>query len=762
MRKEWGKYRMKKYIFNKYFMLLVICILSVAIVPIMSFEIFSYYKYSKVFSEQINLKNESLIYSAGNELSKIKMQCENIGEQIIIGKASQYVTNRTYPQSMGEINEISKYIRSCIGNNIYIDDAGLYFPESNTVINKSKSMNSEEFFKIYNAKFYGEEKDSSYKLIEGVQYKKYYPGTEKEYSGEKPVLIYTHSLPDNEINYVCARIFVILDMNKVSKRLDMIDGIDNKVMMFFDKKQNLLYTSDETITEMPQYVKEARILAGGIATDKHKGEVAISSMLPNNEWLLLYFIPESDYMQDLKNTRNMILIISMIVMLMAVFGTGIIVKKLYKPINDIVEEIEGKSLHTSKKHTRIDEFNVISQSFNNIKHENEKLNTDIYMQNILNKDRFFEDIIEGKKGQYIQSRLEKYGIELPYANFLVIIALPNKYGDFNRQNDTKLLYFAMMNIFHEMIETLNLGVSYEIEYNGMVAVINTDNAALADQLKDFFDEYMEIIESQLGISANIGISSVKNRLEDVKKGYREALEALDFKMSDAENQVIFFEHLSEDNKYYYPIEMENQMIKLVEKGDFNSIDGILKKIISENDKMNVNGRIRKLLHYEMFGTVIKVAAYMHENESGKILYSELEEVIEDEEKFTEILKNKYRLLCKRVSEKKKESSDCDAVNIYKKYIDNNYNDYNLSVSMLAEHFDVSRQTVFSLFKKNLGLSPVDYIANVRIECAKALLKKTDMNNMQLAQFCGFTTDKTFVRTFKKITGITPKKYKESL
>ena len=752
---------MKKYISNKYFMLLVICVLSIAIVPIMSFEIFSYYKYSKVFSEQITIKNESLIYSAGNELSKIKLQCENIGEQII-GKTSQYITNKTYPQSMGEVNEIAQSIRACIGSNIYVDDVGVYFPEIDTVVNKSKSTGSKDFFKIYNVKLYGEENDSSYKLIEGIQYKKYYPGTEKGYSGEKPILIYTQSLPDNEVNYVCARIFVVLNMTKVSKRLDMIDGIDNGVMMFFDKKQNLLYSSDETITEMPEYVKKARILAGGTATDKRKGEVAICSMLPNNEWLILYLIPESNYMQDLKNIRNMILIISILIMLTAVFGTGIIVKRLYKPVNDIIEEIEGKNLHTSKKHTRIDEFNVISQSFNNIKHENEKLNTDIYRQNILNKDRVFEDIIEGKKGQYIQSRLGKYGIELPYANFLVIIALPNKYGEFDRQNDTKLLYFAMINIFHEMIETLNFGVSHEIEYNGMVAIINTDNTALDDRLNDFFDEYMEIIESQLGISAYVGIGSIKNRLEDVKKGYREALEALDFKMSDAENQVIFFEHLSEVNKYYYPIEMEDQMIRLVEKGDFNSIDAILQKIISENNKMNVNGRIRKLLHYEMFGTVMKVAAYMHENESGKILFSELEEAIEDEKKFMDVLKNKYSSLCKRVSEKKKEDSDCDAVIIYKEYIDNNYNDYNLSVSMLAEHFDVSQQTVFSLFKKNLGLSPTDYIANVRIECAKSLLKKTEMNNMQLAQFCGFMTDKTFVRTFKKITGITPKRYKESL
>ena len=73
-----------------------------------------------------------------------------------------------------------------------------------------------------------------------------------------------------------------------------------------------------------------------------------------------------------------------------------------------------------------------------------------------------------------------------------------------------------------------------------------------------------------------------------------------------------------------------------------------------------------------------------------------------------------------------------------------------------------RRFLFAVFKKGLGLSPADYIANVRIGYAKDLLKKTEMNNMQLAQFCGFTTDKTFVRTFKKITGITPKKYRESL
>lgn len=756
---------MKKYIHSTYFMLLFVLVLSVAIVPTISFEIFSYYKYSKVFSEQINRKNESLIYNAGNELSKIKMQCENIGEQIIIGRASQYISNGTHPKSMGEISAIAGSIRSCIGNDIYIDDVGLYFHETDMVINKSKGMTSKEFFSTYNAKFYGEETDSSDKLVSGIQYKKYYPGLKKDYEGKKPIIIYTQSLPKSEIHHVSARLFVVLNMNKISRRLDMIDGIDNKTMLFFDKKQNLLYSSDEEITEIPEYAKKERISAGGIAADKHNREIAICSMLPNNEWSVLYLIPESDYMRDLRNIRNIILVISMAVILTAVFAAGMIVKKLYKPINGIVEEIAGNKLYTAKTHKRFDEFNVISQRFNSIKQENEKLNTDVYRQSILNKDRFFEDLIEGKKEKYIQARLKNYGIEMPYGNLLVIIMIPKRYGAFDNQDDSRLACLAMMNIFHEMIEVLNLGLSYEIEYNnGVVAVVNTDDAALTGKLNDFFDEYMKIIDSQLGMSANIGISSMKNEIEQVKTGYREAQETLNFKMSDAEKQVIFFDDLSKkaDNKYYYPIEVETQMIKLVEKGDFESIENILKKIMSENNKMNVNSRTRKLLYYEMLGTVMKVASCMHENESGDMFYSEFEDIIGNETAFTEVLKEKYEALCESALEKVSEQSGSDAVDIYKEYIDVNYSDCNLSVSMLAEHFNVSRQTVFAVFKKGLGLSPADYIANVRIGYAKDLLKKTEMNNMQLAQFCGFTTDKTFVRTFKKITGITPKKYRESL
>lgn len=755
---------MKKYIHSTYFMLLFVLVLSVAIVPTISFEIFSYYKYSKVFSEQINRKNESLIYNAGNELSKIKMQCENIGDQIIIGKASQYISNGTQPQSMGEISELAGNIRSCIGKSIYIDDAGLYFPKTDMVINKSKGMTSKEFFSTYNAKFYGEENNSSDKLISGIQYKKYYPGFGMEYQGKKPIIIFSQSLPQNQINYVSARLFVVLNMDKVERRLDMIDGIDNKTIMFFDKKQNLLYSSDDEITQMPEYARKARISAGGIAADKHNGEIAICSMLPNNEWSVLYLIPKSDYMRDLKNIRNIILLISVAVILTAVLGAGVIVKKLYKPINVIVEEIAGKKLYTAKNHARIDEFNVISQSFNSIKHENEKLNTDVYRQSILNKDRFFEDLIEGKKEKYIQSRLKNYGIEIPYENLLVIIMIPKRYGAFDKQDDSKLACLAMMNIFHEMIEALNLGLSYEIEYNGVVAVVNTGDAALTGKLNDFFDEYMKIIDSQLGMSADIGISGMKNSLEQVKTGYREALETLNFKISDDEKQVVFFDDLTEktDNKYYYPIEIETQMIKLVEKGDFESIENILKKIMSENNKMNTSSRIRKLLHYEMLGTIVKVASYIHENESGDTFYSEFENVIGNDAAFVRVLTEKYRALCESMINKADQQTVNDAFDKYKEFIDNNYSDCNLSVAMLAEHFDVSRQTVFAVFKKGLGLSAADYIAKVRIECAKELLKKTEMNNMQLAQFCGFTTDKTFVRTFKKITGITPKKYKESL
>ena len=55
----------------------------------------------------------------------------------------------------------------------------------------------------------------------------------------------------------------------------------------------------------------------------------------------------------------------------------------------------------------------------------------------------------------------------------------------------------------------------------------------------------------------------------------------------------------------------------------------------------------------------------------------------------------------------------------------------------------------------------EYLANIRIEAAKDLLLSSDYSMQEVAERCGFADQSYFSNVFKKKTGLSPRKYKQS-
>ena len=66
-----------------------------------------------------------------------------------------------------------------------------------------------------------------------------------------------------------------------------------------------------------------------------------------------------------------------------------------------------------------------------------------------------------------------------------------------------------------------------------------------------------------------------------------------------------------------------------------------------------------------------------------------------------------------------------------------------------------------LFKQITGTSPHDFRLKLRIDAAKALLKTTDCTLAVIANQVGFKDPFHFSSYFKKITGLSPQKFRES-
>ncbi len=66
-----------------------------------------------------------------------------------------------------------------------------------------------------------------------------------------------------------------------------------------------------------------------------------------------------------------------------------------------------------------------------------------------------------------------------------------------------------------------------------------------------------------------------------------------------------------------------------------------------------------------------------------------------------------------------------------------------------------------VFKEAYGISPLQYMTELRMTRIKNLIKDTDMSLSEIAEFSGFENAGYFSRAFKKNTGMSPKEYRRN-
>ena len=83
---------------------------------------------------------------------------------------------------------------------------------------------------------------------------------------------------------------------------------------------------------------------------------------------------------------------------------------------------------------------------------------------------------------------------------------------------------------------------------------------------------------------------------------------------------------------------------------------------------------------------------------------------------------------------------------------------NISMKHLIEKSCMSTTSFYRLFKRELGMSPIEFVINEKIRCAKKLLKNPSIQINEVCYLSGFEDANYFIRLFKKHEGITPKQY----
>lgn len=435
-------------------------------------------------------------------------------------------------------------------------------------------------------------------------------------------------------------------------------------------------------------------------------------------------------------------------------------KRVYRPLELLVETLKkmGKSDYDDRTKS---EFEYIESMFQKEVDEKIIMNNALRKGKEMKRENFIYSLLNGNHEIVTEDTNNIFsanGIELCSDYFAVVILHIGQPGNAGAD----LEHFVISDVFCELINEENQGYvvllpagKYAILVNAKKEMTNERLIALLREGKDFLKQYYEM-------SMTIGISSIQEGMEGVHKAYEEACLAIRYKYLLGKESIIHYCQVSDRTFEYAPTSESKLLFEisnyLSEESTEKNAEQIVEEIM-QNYRINPQASMETIECFK-FETISVLNRVVMQGGFGadqwKIMVQELlgsETLHEFAQSFTVILTKVY----KKQQEQEAERDVC--VRAFE-YIEANYMQQQLSLAFLGELFRITPSYLSKLFKEKYQISIPEFITRSRINGAKQQLRNTQNNIGKIAEDNGFLSSSVFVKTFKKLEGITPGIYRE--
>ncbi len=298
----------------------------------------------------------------------------------------------------------------------------------------------------------------------------------------------------------------------------------------------------------------------------------------------------------------------------------------------------------------------------------------------------------------------------------------------------------------------------------LVAAVDGDKTqtGLIDLLGDICKECRRILE----VTVTIGVGHSCAGLGDLRSSYQSAVEALGYKAIVGMGKTIYINDVEPVSRGRLQMDAkdESELVTAVKFGPKEKIESVVRGLAARMEDAKVHLRQYQLFMLSITNCLMQLMQ-QYDLDPGDISsmqehYSEILSSALHREEFTDWI---IRTACQmnEMMNRERDNTTRRVILEAKRYIQENYQNPDLSVEMICRELHMSPAYFSTVFKRETGQTYIAYLTDVRLSKAVELLGETDDKTYVIAQKVGYQEQNYFSYVFKKRFGVSPTKFRSA-
>lgn len=447
-------------------------------------------------------------------------------------------------------------------------------------------------------------------------------------------------------------------------------------------------------------------------------------------------------------------------------------KQFYSPIRRLLLQIGGIEHDDEGSKRNSNEFQLISERVHSLFQSKSELEFQVQQHFHQVRTLFFMKAYQGQiKASEMGAQLQQFGYSYQLENWhtmgVITVQIDFHPSSSHTIQDIDLLLFALHNVIEELIPAEQRLAPIVLDQSVVVIIGTTEKDAeiFHSMQYSLTESLQQQVQQIINLQVSIGISTPFHELSRIGNAYREGLDALKHRMILGEGIIIQYNPTNEKRnvlQLYYPQQLENELLDAIKVAEADHAKELLSELLhnifqSDRSPQEFQFPLTRLLNNLVITMQESGITLKQLNHHGSLL----EQLLKIQHK-QEIERWFWKIVIYPLITIYRNRQEAQYHNLSEKIIDlvQQHYDTDLTLEDCASRLHYNANYLSGVFRKETNVSFSDYLTMYRFKMAKKWLSKSDIAIKDIAAKLQYNNSQNFIRSFRKIEGMTPGQYRD--